>query len=589
MDDVMLTKWGRAIDPEHVLEEYPRPGMRRGSYVCLNGVWDYAITQSAEFPDCFDGTILVPFSPEAALSGVNRVLRPNMFLHYQRQFVVEKLEPGKRLILHFGAVDQRCEVFVNGHSLGTHLGGYWHFSFDITEQVREGENTLRLTVQDPTGESYYARGKQSLERGGMWYTPQSGIWQTVWMEYVPEQYIESVCLTPNLDDQCIEVQVAMHSAERLPLVLTVSREGQEILQAKGMTEDTCRVKLPTCQPWTPENPVLYDIRIQVGEDEVSSYFAMRKISMERDSKGIYRLFLNNKPYFHNGILDQGYYPDGLYTPPADEAMVNDILQMKALGFNMMRKHAKIEPDRWYYHCDRLGMLVWQDMVNGGKRYRGALHKVLSKRSLESLGRSRDENLRVFLRLNHESRDAFASEVSNTIQQLHNFPSIVVWTVFNEAWGEFLDATITKRIWKTDPSRLVDEASGWVDQGGGDINSSHNYFLPLKVKPDPNRCVALSEFGGYSWHMPDRSWAKGEFGYRKYHSSEELTSAIEALWQRDLLPNVANGLSAIAYTEVCDVEDETNGLFTYDREVLKVDGETIRRLSQELLEAFEDAI
>ena len=296
----------------------------------------------------------------------------------------------------------------------------------------------------------------------------------------------------------------MHGAERLPFTLTVSREGEDILEAEGMTEDICRVALPDCQPWTPEDPVLYDLRIRVGEDEVASYFAMRKISLERDSKGIYLLFLNNEPYFHNGILDQGYYPDGLYTPPSDEAMVNDILQMKALGFNMMRKHAKIEPDRWYYHCDRLGMLVWQDMVNGGLRYRGAVHKVLTSRVMERMGRSRDGNLRVFLRRSQESKDAFASEVSDTIEQLRNFPSIVVWTVFNEAWGEYLDATITKRIWKTDPSRLVDEASGWVDQDSGDINSSHNYFLPLKLNPDLNRCVALSEFGGYSWHMPTKS-------------------------------------------------------------------------------------
>ena len=504
MDNVMLTRWGRELDPEHVLEDYPRPGMVRDSFVCLNGRWEYAITESSQLPERYDGTILVPFSPEATLSGVGKVLQPTMYLHYQRQFEVGALEPGTRLLLHFGAVDQICEVFVNGHALGEHTGGYWHFSFDVTDYVREGENTLQLVVQDPTGTSHRARGKQSLERGGMWYTPQSGIWQTVWMECVPARYIETIRLTPDLDGQCLEVQVVMHGAERLPLTLRVSREGEDILEAEGMTEDTCRVVLPECQPWTPEDPVLYDLRIRVGEDEVASYFAMRKISLERDSKGIYLLFLNNEPYFHNGILDQGYYPDGLYTPPSDEAMVNDILQMKALGFNMMRKHAKIEPDRWYYHCDRLGMLVWQDMVNGGLRYRGAVHKVLTSRVMERMGRSRDGNLRVFLRRSQESKDAFASEVSDTIEQLRNFPSIVVWTVFNEAWGEYLDATITKRIWKTDPSRLVDEASGWVDQDSGDINSSHNYFLPLKLNPDLNRCVALSEFGGYSWHMPTKS-------------------------------------------------------------------------------------
>ena len=589
MGAAIFTRWGKEIDPAHVLEDYPRPGMKRGGYVCLNGLWDYAITDSSQLPESCEGRILVPFSPEAALSGVGKVLQPDQFLHYQRQVAVDGLGGGKRLLLHFGAVDQRCEVFVNGRRLGEHEGGYWHFSFDVTEHVHEGENLLQVVVQDPTDSSYHAMGKQSLERGGMWYTPQSGIWQTVWMEYVPEQHFEEIALEPDLDSSSLKVRATMHDGQRIPLKLTVSLRGEVIQEIDGMTEDTCRIRIDPCEPWTPEDPILYDIRLEAGQDEVTSYFAMRKISMERDSKGICRLFLNGKPYFHNGVLDQGYYPDGLYTPPSDDAMVNDICQMKALGFNMLRKHAKIEPDRWYYHCDRLGMLVWQDMVNGGQRYRGALRKVLPSHVLESLGRSRDENLRVFLRLTQESREQFVLEVDKTIHQLRNFPSIVVWTVFNEAWGEFVDASILKRIWRTDPTRLVDQASGWVDQGGGDINSTHNYFLPLKVKPVRDRCIALSEFGGYSWHIPEHCWARGEFGYRKYRSRQALTSAIEALWRHDLLSNVVNGLSAIVYTEVSDVEDETNGLLTYDREVLKVDGDLLRTVNDELLQTFEDLV
>ena len=310
--------------------------------------------------------------------------------------------------------------------------------------------------------------------------------------------------------------------------------------------------------------------------------------MEKDSKGVCRLFLNDRPYFHNGILDQGYYPDGLYTAPSDEAMVYDILKMKELGFNMLRKHAKIEPDRWYYHCDRLGMLVWQDMVNGGTRYRGKLKAALSNlvQGPVTVGRSRDENLRAFIRDAEESKEEFAREVTMTIRQLYNYPSLVVWTVFNEAWGEFQVGKITKMIRKADPSRLIDEASGWIDQGRGDISSIHNYFLPLMVAPKPDRCIALSEFGGYSWLIPEHSQVDNVFGYRKYNSRAELTSAIEQLWKRDLMGNLANGLSAIVYTEVSDVEDEANGLLTYDREVLKVDPEVICRINRELLEKFD---
>ena len=586
MGNTMLTRWGKAIDPSHVLEEYPRPGMKRNQYVNLNGYWDYAITKTANFPETYDGRILVPFSPEALLSGVNMVIMPDSFLHYRRQFSTGKLERGQRLLLHFGAVDQLCEVYINGCRLGVHTGGYWHFSFDITEFVQEGENLLQVVVRDLSDASYYARGKQSLERGGMWYTPQSGIWQSVWMEYVPERYIESVSLKPDLDSKRLEIRVMMRDSQRMPMKLTVRLDKEDILHADGMTEDSCRVELPVCKPWSPEDPVLYDIIIRAGEDEVASYFAMRKISVERDAKGILRLFLNGKPYFHNGVLDQGYYPDGLYTPPSDEAMVSDILEMKALGFNMLRKHAKIEPDRWYYHCDRLGMLVWQDMINGGERFKGKLKTTLLNRVPESLRRSREKNLRVFLRENEHSRKEFAGEVAKTVMQLYNFPSIVVWTVFNEAWGEFDANEITKLIRRMDSSRLVDEASGWVDQGGGDISSIHNYFLPLKVKPQPDRCVALSEFGGYSWHIEDHSWTTSEFGYRKYHSRPTLTLAIERLWRRDLLPNLESGLSATAYTEVSDVEDETNGLLTYDREICKVNREKIREINRELLERFQ---
>ena len=583
-----MTRWGKAIDPEHVLEEYPRPGMKRDSYVCLNGFWDYAITDSRNFPENYDGEILVPFSPEAPLSGVNRMLMPGMYLHYKKSFSVEKMKEGSRLLLHFGAVDQSCEVYVNGCLAGDHTGGYLHFSFDISSLVHEGENVLQLVVQDLTDTSYQARGKQSMERGGMWYTPQSGIWQSVWMEYVPGRYIEKLILTPDVDSSNLNFTVVMNKGEPLPVKVRVSLQEEIIFRAEGMMSGVnCKVQLPSCVLWSPENPVLYDLTVTAGEDEVESYFAMRKISVEKDSKGILRMFLNNRPYFQNGVLDQGYYPDGLYTAPSDEAMINDILLMKELGFNMLRKHVKIEPDRWYYHCDRLGMVVWQDMVNGGERFRGAIKNAILKR-IPTSG-SRVENLRPFLRESAAGRDEFIREVRQTICQLYNYPSIVLWVPFNEGWGQFETNKVTAIIQEMDPSRLVDEASGWFDQGGGDISSIHNYFVPLVVKPQQTRCVALSEFGGYSWHIPGHCFTEDEFGYRKYRSMEELTREIERLWRRELFGNIRNGLSATVFTEVSDVEDETNGLLTYDREIIKVDADKIIQINSELLEIFEKEI
>ena len=586
MGSAYLTRWGKTIDPEHVLEEYPRPGLKRDSYFSLNGYWEYAITDSACFPDQYDGKILVPFSPEAPLSGVNRILQPDRFLHYARPFRYHRADDHTRLILHFGAVDCSCAVYVNQKEAGRHVGGYLPFSLDITKYVLEGENDLRLVVTDPSDTSYHAKGKQSLERGGMWYTPQSGIWQSVWMEEVPDHYISGLKLDPDLDVHSLKVRVMTNRLEKVPVRVTIRLHGEDLLQAEGMTDASFTVAIPDCRPWTPETPVLYDLVIRAGEDEVSSYFAMRKIAMEKDHRGILRLFLNNRPYYHNGVLDQGYYPDSLYTAPSDEAMVNDILRMKALGFNMLRKHIKIEPDRWYYHCDRLGMLVWQDMVCGGEKYRGWFVTTMPN-VLPVTGRLfRDSHRALFSRENAEGRKEFIREVRQTIQHLYNHPSIVLWGPFNEGWGQFDANKVTELIRKLDPLRLVDEASGWFDQGGGDLYSIHNYFRKLKVRPDRNRCVALTEFGGYSWHMPEHSWCDDEYGYKKYHSREELTAGIEKLWKRDLLSNVEHGLSASVYTQVSDVEDETNGFLTYDREQVKVDAARIAQVNRQLYAAFE---
>ena len=581
----MMTRWGRAIDPEHVLEEYPRPEMVRESYLNLNGRWDYAITGSKSFPQRYDGKILVPFSPEAPLSGVNRILQPGGYLHYERQITLHR-EEEVRYLLHFGAVDQTCAVYVNGKMAGEHTGGYLAFSLDITALLRDGKNLLHVTVRDESDTSFHAKGKQSLQRGGMWYTPQSGIWQSVWMEKVPVCHIERLKITPDYDRKMVRAKVLLNTGEKLPVRLTVRYHGETLLEAQAVTGRSFRIGPLPPHPWTPETPDLYDLVVQAGEDEVSSYFAMRKISMEKDENGILRLFLNNRPYYQNGVLDQGYYPDGLYTAPSDEAMIHDILQVKNLGFNMLRKHMKIEPSRWYYHCDRLGMLVWQDMVCGGDLYHSWFVTMMPN-ILPFTGRLiKDRNRWLFSRTKEAGRREFLREVKSTIRQLYHHPSIILWTAFNEGWGQFDAGKVTDLIRQADPSRLVEETSGWFDQGGGDLYSIHNYFRKLRISPDPRRCVALTEFGGYSWHIPGRSFTEKEYGYRKYHSKEELTLAMESLWTRDLFRNIPEGLSASVYTQVSDIEDETNGLMTYDREEVKVDEERLRQINKKLGQIFE---
>lgn len=580
----MMTRWGRAIDPEHVLDEYPRPEMVRESYLNLNGMWDYAITESEAFPQKYDGKILVPFSPEAPLSGVNRILQPGEYLHYEKQFTLCK-ENHVRYLLHFGAVDQICKVYVNGENAGEHTGGYLAFSLDITRLLRDGKNLIRVTVQDFSDTSFHAKGKQSLQRGGMWYTPQSGIWQSVWMEKVPVCHIRTLKITPDFDRKMVAVKVLLNTGEKLPLHLTVRYHGQTLLSTQAVTGSSFRIGPLPLHPWTPETPDLYDLAVQAGEDEVTSYFAMRKISVEKDENGIRRLFLNGSPYYQNGVLDQGYYPDGLYTAPSDDAMAHDILQMKHLGFNMLRKHMKIEPSRWYYHCDRLGMLVWQDMVCGGEPYHSWFVTIMPN-VFPFTGRIlNDRNRWLFSRTQETGRREYLREVKCTIRQLYHHPSIILWTAFNEGWGQFDAGKVTDMIRRADPSRLVEETSGWFDQGGGDLNSIHNYFRKLKISPDPHRCAALTEFGGYSWHIAGRSFNEKEYGYRKYHSKEDLTHGMETLWTRDLFGNIPVGLSASVYTQLSDIEDETNGLMTYDREEIKVDEERIRQANKKLGRVF----
>ena len=586
MGTELYTRWGRNLDPDHVLQEYPRPELVRESYINLNGFWDMAITKTSALPSVYDRQILVPFSPEAPLSGVNRQLKPDEYLHYQRTVKLPDNKAGGRWILHFGAVDQGCEVFLNGIRIGTHVGGYLPFSLDVTEYAGEGENLLQVVVWDLSDTSWHAKGKQSLERGGMWYTAQSGIWQTVWMEAVPAHYVRELKLTPDYDHGKVRVKVLTNETEKkIPVRATVSFRGNDI----GVWEITCNrsseLSIPDFKSWTPETPNLYDIQITMEDDTVAGYFGMRKYSVERDGKGILRFFLNNKPYYHNGVLDQGYFPDGLYTAPSDEALSFDIQTMKDLGFNMLRKHIKIEPARWYYHCDRIGMLVWQDMVCGGDRYRYWFVTLMPNVQMWTGRVFSDHNYRLFSRAGEEGRREFKQELKETIRRLYNHPCIAAWVPFNEGWGQFDAQEAVKLIRRLDPNRLIDEASGWFDQGGGDMYSIHNYFRKLRVRPKKNRVVALTEYGGYFCQEPEHSFCDKVYGYRKYASSAELTEGISKLWEKELIPNIPKGLSASVYTQVSDIEEELNGLITYDREIMKIDPARMRRENKMLFEAF----
>lgn len=577
-DDVLArltTVWGENLSPDHVLEEYPRPQLKRDNYKILNGYWNYAITNSSAAPSAHDGRILVPFSPESILSGVERQLKPREYLWYERTVSVtpEEYRSGKRLLLHFGAVDQYASVYVNGSKVCTHMGGYLPFEADITDSVREGDNSLTLRVWDTSDISYHSRGKQTLKRGGMYYTAQSGIWQTVWTEWVPKAHIRKLYLTPDFDKKELEIRLLVSGRNALPLRIRVFAGERCIYDGSCDTADgherfLATVPISERHPWTPDTPFLYGLCLQYGEDTVESYFAMRSFTVEPDQNGIMRFCLNHRPCFLNGVLDQGYWPDGLYTAPSDEALVYDIRTMKELGFNMMRKHIKIEAARWYYHCDRLGMIVWQDMVSGGTRYSLPLVCYFPTLFPAASNHVKDGNYKLFGRDSKEGRKEWTAECMETVDYLYNVPSIAVWVPFNEGWGQFDANQITAMIKEKDPTRPVDHASGWFDQKGGDFKSVHNYFRKLRVVNDSRSC-AISEYGGYACHVRGHSSAERIFGYRKFDTLPEFARAFRRLMEREVLPLVDKGLSAAVYTQVSDVEEEVNGLLTYDRKICKL--------------------
>ena len=580
----LRTKWFKDISKDCPLPEYPRPQLERASWICLNGEYDYAITaENAEKPETFEGKILVPFAIESAASGVQKHLQPEERLWYRRSFTLSDDFKGKRTILHFGAVDWQCSVWVNSVLMGEHTGGYNPFSFDITDALKDGENELTVKVYDPTDSGHQQRGKQVHKSKGFWYTPTSGIWQTVWLEPVNYCHIESIKLTPDIDAGVIGIKTN-HTCKCGGKLFAKIKDGENTVFEGEIDADT-KIPVPDAKLWSPETPFLYDLYITLdcnGEkDEIKSYFGMRKYSIMKDNKGIPRLALNNKPYFQKGLLDQGYWPESQLTPPCDEAMIFDIEKMKDLGFNMLRKHIKAEPLRWYYHCDRLGMLVWQDMISGGQYIGTLLAGALPIFSIHV----KDNIYKAFKRDKPEWREEFKQELWAMIDNLYNSVSICCWVPFNEGWGQFDAKEIGTKIKEIDPTRFVDHASGWHDQNGPDFKSVHRYTVPVTAPTrftKKGRPFVLSEYGGYSWNIENHVWNKARsFGYIMFNNSKNLSAAYRHLHEVQIFRLIKKGLSATVYTQVSDVEFEVNGIYSYDREVLKIDKDVLIDINSKL--------
>ncbi len=601
----LITKWGEEVreasrDREYVpLPEYPRPQMKRDNIKILNGWWDYAFTElpkgaarkgGTRFPAGTDrweaeGKILVPFSPETQLSGVGRRLMPDELLYYRRTFELPDAEEG-RFLLHFGAVDQECCVYINGRKAGHHMGGYLPFTVDLTGFARTGENALEVRVRDVSDTLYHAKGKQTLSPGGMYYTAQSGIWQTVWLERVPRIYIRSMEILPDIDRE--EVKVTLHAdgsscEEDFDASLGVLAGGDEVSEARirGTLHpgDNCislTARVPDCRLWSPEDPYLYGLSVKLtagnGTDSVTGYAGMRAFTVEEDAHGHTRFCLNHRPYFLNGVLDQGYWPDGLYTPPATDAFEFDIRNMKELGFNFARKHAKIEPLTWYECCDRLGFIVFQDMVNGGEAY-STMRVTYLPTVFPGLQKMKGWSAEASGRKDREGREEFVREVRSTVRLLKSVPSLGGWTLFNEGWGQFGAAHLTNMIRRLDGTRPIDSASGWFDGGEGDFISVHNYFRDLtvpkeRIKKARKRAAFISEYGGMTLNVPGHTESAEVYGYDAIASKDEFAAKFRRI-MAEIAALEKKGLSGAVYTQVSDIEEETNGLLTYDRRVRKV--------------------
>jgi beta-galactosidase/beta-glucuronidase len=577
----LMTRWGKTITPEKAWQEYPRPQMVRKEWKNLNGLWDYAITKNeAERYPGADGQILVPFPLESALSGVKHMLRPDERLWYRRTFTIPKNWKGQRILLHFEAVDWEAVVWVNGKEVGTHRGGYLPFCFEITNSLLMDENALVVAVWDPTDTSWGQRGKQVRNPRGIWYTQVSGIWQTVWLEAVPQTFISRIEIAPEIDTGSVHFKIGIDGKEKNTTIIDILDGRKKIATGiipAGKKQKLIQINQPVL--WCPENPHLYLVEVASGKDTVETYFGMRKYSLGKDARGNRRMMLNNQPYFQYGPLDQGYWPDGLYTPPSEDAMRFDLELIKRLGCNMLRKHIKVEPARYYYECDRMGIIVWQDMMNGGRIVSEALINLLPKIGIVL----KDRNYRFAGRELEESRKDYRRELSEMIDHLCNFTCIGVWVLFNEGWGQFDANEFATWVKRHDPTRLVDHASGWFDQGEGDFRSVHVYFKKLaKLPPDKKRASVISEFGGRILKIPRHMWnSKLDSVYKTYKTIQEFTEGYIHLLEDELAPLVKNGLSAAIYTQTTDVEIEVNGFVTYDRGVEKMDFGEVREVHRRI--------
>ncbi len=607
----MMTPWGEALDIEHVLEEHPDPQFARTSFCTLNGSWDCTFAESghdaagdllpvvrqAPIPNAgaFDQQIVVPFSPEAPLSGINRQLKPDELLWYRRSFQTPSLQNDERALLHFQAVDYACAVYVNGQFVGAHAGGYTPFCFDVTNALADAAsaNELLVCVADSSEAGSHPRGKQRFDRGDIWYTAQSGIWQSVWLETVPDAHISSITLEADPESGIVSLGAKLVCPEGEPipaLALEVFDENDHLIASDRWIPDesTCALAahIENARLWSPDDPYLYRLRITFGRDVVASYCGFRTVKTYRDAQGRMRVLLNGKPLFIRGVLDQAYWSDGLMTAPADDALVFDIEAMRKAGFNLMRKHIKLEAARWYYHCDRLGMLVLQDMVSGGDTeirtwqwsYKPTLFKISWNHYRDDTDRHREE-------LGAGSaafRQEWASLCCETIRLLGNHPCIIGWSLFNEGWGQFDAVAMTRMVREQDPTRLIDATSGWYDQGCGDFYSVHNYFRDMKVWRDgarhslgargdkaQKRAFFVSEFGGFTHRVDGHAALDEAYGYEPYDDRDEWRQAVHTLLKSmDALE--PDGLAGYVFTQVSDIEEETNGILTYDRRVNKLE-------------------
>lgn len=579
--DKITTKWSADVNPLNPLPEYPRPQMVRSEWKNLNGLWDYAITPSGDpAPKAYQGKILVPFAAESALSGVNKPVGPENALWYKTKFTVPSTFRKKIVLLHFEAVDWLADIYINGIKAGSHQGGYDPFTFDITTHLKSGDNLIELKVTDPVDKGPQPRGKQVLKPGGIWYTSVTGIWRTVWMEAVPKTYISSTKQVPDIDKQTLSIDVKVENPGPGDKVRVSAWDGEKLVSEKEAAFGT-GITLTVNNPklWSPDNPFLYDLKISIlrnGKitDEVKSYFAMRKISLKPDENGVLRMMLNNQFVFQYGPLDQGWWPDGLYTAPTDEALLFDIVKTKEMGFNTLRKHVKVESARWYWHCDKAGMLVWQDMPSGDL----GGHRWNNRPGMEGgWDKSRTE----------ASETIYRTEWNSIIDYLFNFPCIVVWVPFNEAWGQFKTAEITKWTMQKDPSRLVNSASGGNFHEVGHILDVHNYPGPEMPKPEifgSSQALVLGEFGGLGLPLESHTWLdKNNWGYRSFQNADTLFRTYSS-YLNQIGQFIKRGLSAAIYTQTTDVEVECNGLLTYDRKVVKVPETRLSAASKKLYEA-----